>query len=132
MLPFVNVSGSDEDEIFCDGITFDIINHLSKIADLKVISRTSIMRYKGAELSLGQIAEELNVATVLEGEVQRRGDQIRINAQLIDARTEEPLWAEQYDRTFSDVFVIQSDVARKIATALRANSGANSTPTSRR
>jgi len=120
VLPFVNVSGSGEDEIFCDGITFDIINHLSKIADLKVISRTSIMRYKGAELSLGQIAEELKVATILEGEVQRRGDQIRINAQLIDAETDEPLWAERYDRTYADVFAIQSDVARQIAMALRA------------
>jgi TolB-like protein/Tfp pilus assembly protein PilF len=120
VLPFVNVSGRSEDEIFSDGITFDIINHLSKVADLKVISRTSIMRYKGSELRLSQIAEELGVATVLEGEVQRRGDQIRINAQLIDARTEQPLWAEQYDRTFADVFAIQSDVARQIALALRA------------
>jgi TolB-like protein len=120
VLPFVNVSGSSEDEIFSDGITFDIINHLSKIADLKVISRTSIMQYKGAERSLSQIAEELGVATVLEGQVQRIGDQIRINAQLIDATTDEPLWAEQYDRTFADVFAIQSDVARQIALALRA------------
>jgi TolB-like protein len=120
VLPFVNVSGSGEDEIFSDGITFDIINHLSKIADLKVISRTSIMQYKGAERSLSQIAEELGVATVLEGEVQRIGDQIRINAQLIDAETDEPLWAEQYDRTFADVFAIQTDVARQIAMALHA------------
>jgi TolB-like protein len=120
VLPFVNVSGSSDDEIFSDGITFDIINHLSKIADLKVISRTSIMQYKGAELSLSQIADELGVATVLEGEVQRIGDHIRINAQLIDAETDEPLWAEQYDRTFADVFAIQADVARQIAQALRA------------
>lgn len=120
VLPFVNVSGSSEDEIFSDGITFDIINHLSKIADLKVISRTSIMQYKGAELGLSQIAEELGVATVLEGEVQRVGDRIRINAQLIDAKSEEPLWAEQYDRTVEDVFAIQSDVARQIVQALRA------------
>lgn len=120
VLPFVNVSGSSEDEIFSDGITFDIINHLSKIADLKIISRTSVMPYKGADLSLSQIAAELGVATVLEGEVQRIGDQIRINAQLIDAQTDEPLWADQYDRTFADVFAIQSEVARQIALALHA------------
>lgn len=120
VLPFINVSGSSEDEIFSDGITFDIINHLSKIADLKVISRTSVMPYKGTEASLRQIAEELGVATVLEGEVQRRGDEIRINVQLIDADSDKPLWAEQYDRTFADVLAVQSDVARKIALALRA------------
>lgn len=120
VLPFINVSGRSEDEIFSDGITFDIINHLSKIADLRPISRTSIMQYKNTERSIARIAEELGVATVLEGQVQRVGDRIRINAQLIDAETDATLWADQYNRTFEDVFAIQSDVARQIALALKA------------
>ncbi|UCF20282.1 MAG: tetratricopeptide repeat protein [Gemmatimonadota bacterium] len=120
VLPFVNVGGDSEDEIFSDGITFDIINHLSKIADLKVISRTSIMQYKNTQLSLSEVAEELGVATVLEGEVQKVGDRIRINVQLVDAQTDRHIWAEQYNRVVEDVFAVQSEVARKIALALQA------------
>ncbi len=119
VLPFINLGGSSEDEIFSDGVTFEIINHLSKIADLRVISRTSIMRYKNVQQSLGRIAKELGVATVLEGQVQRVGDRIRVSAQLIDARNDETLWADQYDQTYEDVFAIQSEVARQIALALQ-------------
>jgi TolB-like protein/Tfp pilus assembly protein PilF len=119
VLPFANVGGDPENEYFSDGITGDIIAHLSKIADLKVISRTSVMQYKSTEKNLPEIGEELGVATILEGEVQRAGDRIRINAQLIDAESDDHLWAEQYDRQLTDVFAIQSDVARQIATALK-------------
>jgi TolB-like protein/Tfp pilus assembly protein PilF len=120
VLPFVNLSGEPESEYFSDGMTFDIINHLAKITDLKVISRTSIMRYKTTDKHLRQIGEELGVTTVVEGEVQRIGDRVRINAQLVDALTDEQLWAEQYDRELLDVFAIQSDVAQRVATALKA------------
>jgi len=120
VLPFVNLSAEPESEYFSDGITFDIINHLAKITDLKVISRTSVMRYKATEVPLRQIGEELGVATIVEGEVQRVGERVRISAQLVDARTDEHLWADQYDRELLDVFAIQSDVAQQVAGALRA------------
>ncbi|UCC83369.1 MAG: tetratricopeptide repeat protein, partial [Gemmatimonadota bacterium] len=120
VLPFANLSADPENEYFSDGITGDIINQLSKIADLRVTSRTSIMQYKRTEKSLREIGAELGVATVLEGEVQRAGDRVRINAQLIDARTDEHIWSEQYDRELMDIFAIQSDVAQQIAAALRA------------
>ena len=120
VLPFVNVSADPESDYFSDGITFDIINHLARISDLKVVSGTSAMRYKGTDKHLRQIGEELGVATIVEGDVQRVGDRVRINAQLIDARTDEHLWAEQYDRDLVDVFAIQSDVAQQVAAALQA------------
>jgi TolB-like protein len=120
VLPFDNMSGDPENEYFSDGITDDIITHLSKLADLKVISRTSVMRFKESERSLQEIAGELGVATILEGGVQRSGDRVRINAQLIDAATDEHLWAEQYNRELTDVFEIQTDVALQIAGALQA------------
>jgi TolB-like protein/Flp pilus assembly protein TadD len=120
VLPFANMSGDPENEYFSDGITDDIITHLSKLSDLKVISRTSVMRYKDSDKGLLEIADELGVATILEGGVQRSGDRVRINAQLIDAQTDEHLWAEQYNRQLTDVFAIQSDVAFKIADALHA------------
>jgi TolB-like protein len=119
VLPFANVSGDPDAEYFSDGMTGDIINHLSQIADLKVISRTTVMQYKGTSRSLREIGEELGVATVLEGEVQRIGERVRINAQLIDAENDVHLWAEQYNRELTDVFAIQSDVAQQIAGALR-------------
>jgi TolB-like protein/Tfp pilus assembly protein PilF len=114
------LSSDPDSEYFSDGITFDIINHLSKITDLKVISRTSIMRYKATEVPLRRIGEELGVSTIVEGEVQRVGNRVRINAQLVDALTDVQLWAEQYDRQLVDVFAIQSDVARRVAAALKA------------
>lgn len=118
VLPFENMGADPDTEYFSDGVTEDVITQLSKLDDLKVISRTSIMQYKDNDKPLRQIAEELDVATVLEGSVRREGERVRIVAQLIDARTDDHLWAETYDRDVHDIFDIQSDVARKITTAL--------------
>jgi TolB-like protein len=120
VLPFTNLSDSKTDEYFSDGVTEDILTHLSKIGDLRVIARTSVMQYKDTRKRIRDIAAELGVATILEGSVRRSESQVRITGQLIDARTEEHLWAETYDRTLDDIFVIQSDVAQKIASALEA------------
>ncbi|MCY7411172.1 MAG: tetratricopeptide repeat protein [Chitinophagales bacterium] len=120
VLPFINMSGDPKDEYFSDGITEDILTDLTKIADLKVISRNSIMQYKGTKKTSKQIAEELNVAVLLEGSVQRSGDSVRINTQLIDAKTDHIIWSDQYDKGFDKVFAIQSEVAQKIAAALKA------------
>jgi len=121
VLPFANYS-EDEGDWFSDGITEEIITHLSRIADLKVISRTSAMRYKGTDKSLRQIGEELGVAAILEGSVRRAGGKVRITSQLIDARSDAHLWAESYNREedLAEIFAIQSDVARQIAAALKA------------
>ncbi|NLP09205.1 protein kinase [bacterium] len=120
VLPFKNLSDSKEDEYFSDGITDDIIAQLSKITDLKVISRTSTMRYKGMNKSIHEIGEELKVATILEGSVRHAGNQVRIVAQLIDARNEGHIWAETYDKGMTQIFTVQSDVAQQIAAALKA------------
>lgn len=120
VLPFVNLSADKEDEYFSDGITDDILTQLSKIADLSVISRTSVMRYKGTNKSIREIGRELNVATILEGSVRRADNHVRIVAQLIDVRNDRHLWAETYDEEVIQVLAIQSDVAKKIAAALQA------------
>jgi len=120
VLPFTNISGNKEDDYFSDGITEDIIAQLSNIAELKVISRTSVMQYKNTSKNLRDIAKELNVATVLEGSVRRAGNQVRIVAQLIDATNDEHLWAQTYDKELTQIFAIQSDVAQQIASALKA------------
>jgi len=120
VLPFDNLSADPENEYFSDGITEDIITQLSKIADLRVISRTSTMRFKNTDKSITEIGEELGVAAILEGSVRRAEGQVRIVSQLIDARTDEHLWADSYDRELKDIFEIQSDVAEKIADALKA------------
>ncbi|MEK7250218.1 MAG: tetratricopeptide repeat protein, partial [Bacteroidota bacterium] len=120
VLPFNNMSGNPEDEYLSDGMTEDILTHLGKIADLRVISRTTMMQYKGTKKTLRDIAKELNAGVVLEGSVRRAAGQLRITAQLIDAGSDEHLWAEMYDKEFKQVFVIQSDVAQKIAAALQA------------
>jgi TolB-like protein/Tfp pilus assembly protein PilF len=120
VLPFVNLSDSKDDEYFSDGVTEDIITQLSKIANLRVISRTSTLQYKNAKKSIREIAQELDVAHVLEGSIRRAGGRVRIVGQLIDARNDNHLWAETYDRDMSDVFTIQSEVARNIARALQA------------
>jgi eukaryotic-like serine/threonine-protein kinase len=119
VLPFKNLSDSKEDEYFSDGITDDIIAQLSKISELKVISRTSTMQYKRINKNVREIGEELDVATVLEGSVRRVGNQIRVVAQLIDAKNEGHLWAETYDKEMIQIFEVQSDVAKKIAVALK-------------
>src|SRR6058998_3163038 len=120
VLPFTNLSPDPENEYFADGITEDVIAQLSKIRSLKVISSTSVMPLKKREQSLREIGARLEVAAVLEGSVRRDGDRVRIVAQLIDAETDHNLWAETYDRQLTDIFVIQTDVALRIAAALRA------------
>jgi len=114
------MSSDKENEYFSDGITEEITTQLAKIADLKVIARTSSMLYKDSKKSIKEIATELNVSSVLEGSVQRIGNEIRITAQLIDANTQEHIWAEKYDRAFKEVFAIQSEVAQEIAHQLNA------------
>lgn len=120
VLPFDNLNRDDATEYFSEGITEDIIAHLSRIRELKVISRTSVMRYRGSDASIPRIARELGVRNVLEGSVRRLDDRVRVVAQLVDARTDEHLWSETFDRELTDIFEIQSDVAQRIAQALRA------------
>ena len=120
VLPFVNLSADPENEYFSDGITEDIITRLGKNRSLKVISRTSVMRFKGTTASMRDIADVLSVATVLEGTVRRSGDRLRVTAQLIDAQSDDHLWAETYDRRLADVFEVQTEVAEAIASALTA------------
>ncbi len=122
VLPFANMSPDKDNEFFADGVHEDVITNLAKIRDLKVISRTSVLAYRDtASRNLKKIAAELGVATVLEGSVRRVGTKVRVTAQLIDARTDEHLWAETYDRDLTDVFTIQSALAQEIAAALKAN-----------
>jgi adenylate cyclase len=118
VLPFVNMSSDAENEFFSDGLTEDIIARLSKIGTLKVISRTSSLQYKGTAKNLRTIGQELRVGTILEGSVRKAANRVRIAAQLIDATTDEHLWAETYDRELSDIFDVQRDVAESIAQAL--------------
>ena len=125
VLPFLNLSADPENEYFADGMTEDVIAQLSKIRALKVISRTSVMQFKKREQSLREIGRRLGVATLLEGSVRQAGNRVRIVAQLIDAETDQHLWAETYDRQLSDVFAIQSDVALHIAAALKAELSAD-------
>jgi len=120
VLPFRNLSADPENEYFADGITEDVIAHLSKIRALKVISRTSVMPFKQREQSLKEIAARLEAGTLLDGSVRRAGDRVRIVAQLVDAETDRHLWAETYDRQLTDLFGIQTDVALHIAEALKA------------
>jgi eukaryotic-like serine/threonine-protein kinase len=120
VLPFQNFSPDPENAFFADGMTEDILAQLAKIRNLKVVSRTSVMRYKGTQKPIREIAAELGVATVLEGSVRRAGNRVRIVGQLVDATTDEHLWSETYDRQLEDVFAIQSDVAQRIAASLQA------------
>jgi TolB-like protein/Flp pilus assembly protein TadD len=121
VLPFENLSDDKENAYFTQGVADEILTDLAKIADLKVISRTSVMQYKSdVSRNLREIGEQLGVAHVLEGSVQRIGGRVRVTAQLIDARTDAHLWAEHYDRPLDDVFAIQSEVAQAIADQLNA------------
>lgn len=120
VLPFQNFSDSKEDEFFSDGVTEDILTQLSRIAELRVISRTTMTQYRGTTKSIQEIGRELNVGAILEGSVRRDGGRVRIVGQLIDARTDEHLWAETFDHDLKDIFAIQSRVARQIADALKA------------
>lgn len=122
VLPFANMSPEAENAFFADGIHEDVITSLAKIRDLKVISRTSVLAYRdAASRNLKKIAADLGVAVVLEGSVRRAGNKVRVTAQLIDARTDEHLWAETYDRDLTDVFALQGALASEIAGALKAN-----------
>ncbi len=119
VLPLDNLSGDKEQDYFADGMTEELITNLSKIGALKVISRTSVMQYKGTKKPLPQIARDLNVDAVVEGSVQRSGNRVRVTAQLVDGRTDRHLWAESYDRDLRDVLMLQSEVARAIAGQIR-------------
>jgi adenylate cyclase len=123
ILPFENLS-EKENAFFADGIQEDILTKLAQIAGLKVISRTSVMPYRGAR-NARQIGTALGVSHVLEGSVQRAGSKMRVNAQLIDTRTDMHLWAEQYDRDVNDVFAIQNDISRRVVDALKIQLGAD-------
>jgi TolB-like protein/Tfp pilus assembly protein PilF len=121
VLPFESLSADPNNTFFADAIQDEILTDLSKIADLKVISRTSVMQYKtGVKRNLREIADELGVAHIVEGSVQPAGNRVRVRAQLIDARTDKHVWAERYDRPLDDVFAIQSDIAKAIADQLQA------------
>jgi TolB-like protein/Tfp pilus assembly protein PilF len=120
VLPFQNLSDEKENAYFADGIQDDVLTNLSKIGDLKVISRTSVMPYRGKASNAREIGKALGVATILEGSVRRAGNRVRVNVQLINADTDEHLWAEDYDRELTDVFAIQSDLAQKIVSELQA------------
>jgi len=120
VLPFENLSDDKENAYFADGIQDDVLTNLSKIGDLKVISRTSVMPFRGKTQNLREIGKTLGVSNILEGSVRRSGNRVRINVQLIDATTDEHLWASDYDRDLTDVFAIQTDLAQKISEALQA------------
>jgi eukaryotic-like serine/threonine-protein kinase len=120
VLPFENLSGEKANAYFADGIQDEILTRLSKIADLKVISRTSAQRYKNTSQKLSEIANQLGVANLLEGSVQKTNDQVRVNVQLIRAANDSHLWAETFDRKLTDIFSVESEVAKAIADQLQA------------
>jgi len=120
VLPFTDLSPGRDHEWFSDGITEDILIHLAHLGDLKVIGRTSVMRYKGRDVGARQIGVELGVAAIVAGSVRRAGDQVRVSAELISAATDQQLWADSFDRDLTDIFEIQSEIARSIAQTLHA------------
>jgi eukaryotic-like serine/threonine-protein kinase len=120
VLPFENLSDEKGNAYFADGIQGDIITHLSKISDLKVISRRSVMSYRGKASNVREIGKALGVSTILEGSVRRAGNRVRVNVELINAESDEHIWAEDYDRDLTDIFAIQTDLAQKIASELQA------------
>ena len=121
VLPFDNLSHDPNNAYFADGVQDEILTNLARVADLKVISRTSVMQYKsGIARDLRKISHELGVANVLEGTVQRSGNRVRVNAQLVEARTYRQLWGESYDGDLADVFAIQSEIAERIVAQLKS------------
>src|SRR5207245_5493704 len=120
VLPFENRSDDKANAYFADAIQDEILTRLSKIADLKVISRTSTQHYKSAPENLPMIAKQLSVANILEGSVQKSGDAVRVNVQLIKAATDSHLWADSFDRKLTDVFAVESEIAKSIADTLKA------------
>ena len=119
VLPFGNLSPDPDNAYFAAGLHEEILNQLTKLRDLSVISRTSVLRYQDSDLSIPEIARELNVGTVMEGSVRYANERVRITMQLIDAETDEHLWSETYDREFADIFAIESDIAMNVANALQ-------------
>jgi serine/threonine protein kinase/Flp pilus assembly protein TadD len=121
VLPFENIGANKDDAYFADGVQDEILNNLAKIAQLKVISRTSVMKYRAnSERDLRQIANALSVANVLEGTVRRDGNRVRVSTELVDARNDHTIWADSYDRDLTDIFTIQSEIAQKVASKLSA------------
>jgi len=120
VLPFENFSDDKDNAFFADGIQDDILTNLAKIGDLKVISRTSVMPYRGQERNVRDIGKALGVSNILEGSVRKSGNRVRLNVQLINAVNDEHIWAEDYDRDLTDVFAIQTDLAQKVAHELQA------------
>ena len=120
VLPFENLSRDPDNAFFTEGVQDEILTRLAKVADLKVIARTSTRKFKSAPENLPDIAQQLGVANILEGSVQKSGDQVRVNVQLINALTSAHIWAEIYDRKLTDIFAVESDIAKAIATALQA------------
>jgi len=120
VLPFENLSDDKENAYFADGIQDDLLTNLSKIGDLKVISRTSVMPYRGKALNVREIGKALGVGAILEGSVRREGNRVRVSVQLIDAENDKHMWADDYDRELTNVFAIQTDLAQTIANKLRA------------
>jgi serine/threonine protein kinase/Tfp pilus assembly protein PilF len=120
VLPFENLSNEEENAYFADGVQEEILTRLASIADLRVISRTSTSQYQSKPRNLAEIAKQLGVANILEGTVQKMADQVRVNVQLINAQTDSALWAETYDRKLTDIFAIESEIAKGIAESLRA------------
>ena len=121
VLPFENLSDEKENAYFADGVQDEILTHLAKIADLKIISRVSVMQYKsGVARNLREISQQLGVANVVQGSVQRSRNRVRVNAQLVDTRTDRQIWGQTYDRDLADVFAIQSEIAKAIAEQLQA------------
>ncbi|MFQ5652501.1 MAG: protein kinase [bacterium] len=119
VLPFVNISQDPDDEYFTDGMTEELISTLSRISELRVLARTSVMRYKNSKKSIAEIGQELQVGTVLEGSVRHAAHRLRINVKLVDTRSQELLWSQDYNREFKDVFAVQSEIAKQLAEALR-------------
>ena len=119
VLPFENLSTDEDSNIFTDGITEDILTNLSKLKQLHVISRTSVIKYKNSNKTVTEIAKELGVVYILEGSIRKKGDKIRVTAQLINAKTDEHIWADNYDKTITDIFAIQSEVSKEIVGAMQ-------------
>ena len=120
VLPFVNMSRDEENEIFADGLSEELLNVLAKIRGLRVASRTSAFYFKGKDIDIPTVAQKLNVATILEGSVRKSGKRVRITAQLIEVATDSHLWSETYDRELDDIFAVQDDIAQSVVTELRA------------
>jgi adenylate cyclase len=119
VLPFIDMSAKKDQEYFSDGISEELLNLLAKIPELRVISRSSAFSYKGKDVKLAQVAQELNVAHILEGSVRKAGNKVRITAQLIDARSDTHLWSETYDRPLDDIFAVQDEIAAMVVAQLK-------------